>query len=406
MGLIVQKFGGTSLGSPSRILHAAEIVTKARQSGLSVVVVVSAMAGETDRLIQLTSAVNANKNPREYDQVVSSGERISAGLFAMALESHGVNACSLSGAAAGVHTTGLHRFAAITEIDVQKLQSYIADDIVPVVTGFQGVNDCGDITTIGRGGSDISAVAIAAALHADECQIYTDVEGVYTSDPRIVPTAKRLDFITYREMLALSELGAKVLHRQAVEFAKRYALPVRVLSTFKPGPGTIISPKRKQVEPWVSGVAFDGNQAKISIIDIPMRFAESEEMKKLIDSVPFAIDMQLVNHALEKTHVDLSFTVHKLDYESAVAFSESLAKVAKAREVKINDQVAKLSLVGLGMRSHASVASRILDAFSDRGIGVHLISSTECKVSTLIDLQNMTVGANVLHQAFKLSESV
>lgn len=403
MTVIVQKFGGTSVGSIERIRHAAKITQKAYADGFEVVVVVSAMSGETDRLIQMACAMNGELLVREYDALVSTGERVSAALFSMALNELGIPACSLSGGDAGILTANPHGYATISDVDTERLKTCIQQKLVPVVTGFQGVNAIGDVTTIGRGGSDISAVALAAALKADECQIYTDVDGVYTSDPRVVPSAKRLDFITYKEMLVLSELGAKVLHRQAVEFAKRYEVLVRVLSSFSEGPGTVISPQGAQVEPWVSGVAFDGAQAKITILDIPVVLAESDELSQLIIKAPFEIDMQIINHASSKAHADLSFTVHKNDYARALVFSKALAKQFRARDVLSNDQVAKLSLVGLGMHAHAGVASKILEAFSHQGIGIHLISSTECKVSTVIDAQHMEQGANLLHHAFELN---
>ena len=403
MALIVQKFGGTSVGSVERIHYVADIIMRSIQEGHQVVVVVSAMQGETDRLIQLAKATNINPGLREFDRLVSSGEYVSAALVAIALQSKGVEAVSLTGREAEIITTDQHQNARIKTVGIKNLKAILSANKVPVITGFQGVNYLGDVTTLGRGGSDISAVAVAAALNAKECQIFTDVDGVFTSDPRVVPEARLLAHITYAEMLALSSLGAKVLHRQAVSFAKKHGVPVRVLSSFNEGLGTLITSQNQVQAPWVSGVAFDQSQAKLSILGIPKTPKTLQQLHEALKQASFEVDMSVESVSSTET-LDLSFTVHLEDYHQAVDFSHAIAKTVLAKDVLINDQMAKLSLVGMGMKSHAGVASKIFQTLGEQGINIYLIASTEAKISTIIDKNQMAVGANLLHKAFSLGE--
>lgn len=400
--LIIQKFGGTSVGTLDRIRHVADIIAKTRAEGHDVIVVVSAMSGETDRLIQMANQLSNNPEPREYDALISTGECVAASLLTIALREKNIAAASLTGKQAQIFTSDAHRRARITHIADAAIRGLLAEKKIPVITGFQGVNAMGDVTTLERGGSDTTAVAIAAALKADECQIFTDVAGVYTSDPRIITDARLLDRITYTEMLALASLGAKVLHKQAVEFAKKHHIPVRVLSSFEAGSGTLISGYDTVKKPWVSGVAFDRYQAKLAIMGIPK---VGDGLQCLLDAMKmanFEIDMTVENHSASKDACDFIFTVHLDDYQKAVFFSENIAKNIAAREVIVDDQIAKLSIVGLGMKSHAGVASKIFQALGSENIPIYLITSTEAKISTIIDEKHLETGARLLHGAFEL----
>lgn len=401
--LIIQKFGGTSVGSLDRIRHVADIISRTVKQGHDIIVVVSAMSGETDRLIQMASQLAPTPNAREYDALVSTGECVSAALLTIALEEKGLRACSLNARQAQISTSDTHRRAHITHIVGDNIRQLLKEKVIPVVTGFQGVNSKDEITTLERGGSDTTAVAIACALKADECQIYTDVAGVYTSDPRVVNNARLLNQITYTEMLALASLGAKVIHRQAVEFAKKNYIPVRILSSFEEGMGTLISAKENAIKPWVSGVAFDRHQVKLSIRGI----SENKDLNHIEDSMKkanFDVDMAIQNHSLSNNTIDYTFTVHLDDYQKAVSFSENIVKTISAKEVVIDEQIAKLSIVGLGMKSHAGVASKIFQALGSENIPIQLITSTEAKISTIIDEKHMENGARLLHSAFRLDE--
>lgn len=402
MSLIIQKFGGTSLGTLDRIRHVAQIVAKTQRAGHEVVVVVSAMSGETDRLIHMAHQLASHPDTREYDALVSTGECVSAALLSIALREMNIAACSLNGRQAQIFTTDAHRRAHIKHIAVDALRGMLAERKIPIVTGFQGVNAYGDVTTLERGGSDTSAVAMAAALKADECQIFTDVAGVYTSDPRIVADARLIERITYTEMLALASLGAKVLHRQAVEFAKKHHMPVRVLSSFEEGLGTLVSGQDGIKKPWVSGIAFDRRQVKLSILGIPKKTDGIDHVLDSMKAAHFEMDMTVQNHSASEDTVDFIFTVHQDDYHKAISFSEDIAKKVSAREVVANEEIAKLSLVGLGMKSHAGVASKIFQALGSQDIPIYLITSTEAKISTIIDAKHLETGARVLHQAFEL----
>lgn len=402
MALIIQKFGGTSVGTLDRIRRVADIIIETQKAGHDVVVVVSAMSGETDHLIQMANQLAIHPDSREYDALVSTGECVSAALLTIALREKKIAACSLNGKQAQIFTTDSHRRAHITHINGDAIKGLLAEKTIPVVTGFQGVNAMGDITTLERGGSDTTAVAIAASLKADECQIFTDVAGVYTSDPRIISDARLLDRITYTEMLALASLGAKVLHKQAVEFAKKNHIPVRVLSSFENGAGTLVTGHDLVKKPIVSGVAFDRRQAKLSILGIPKETNALEQLLESLKKANFEIDMTVQNHSASKDAIDFIFTVHLDDYQKAILFSENIAKNISAREITADDQIAKLSLVGLGMKSHAGVASKIFQALGSENIPIYLITSTEAKISTIIDEKYLETGARLLHSAFDL----
>lgn len=403
MSLITQKFGGTSVGTIERMQAVADIIGKAKSAGKDIVVVVSAMNGETDRLIALSQQITSIPDSREYDALVSTGECVSAALLALMLQKQGFLASSLTGQQAEIKTIGAHQRAEIHEITCDKLKTLLNKGVIPVVTGFQGVNEIGEVTTLARGGSDLTAVAVAAALKADECEIYTDVEGVYTSDPRIVSDARLLEKITYVEMLALASLGAKVMQRQAVEFARAKRVPIRVLSSFKQGSGTLISGQEGMKKPWVSGVAFDKRQAKLSILGIPKKTETVNHILTAMQSVNFDVDMTMQNFSAQDETIDFSFTVHLDDYPAALYFTNEISKVISAREVVCDQNVAKLSLVGLGMESHAGFSSKIFQTLNSEGIQIYLITSSEAKISTVIDEKHMEAGARLLHQAFDLA---
>lgn len=403
MALIVQKFGGTSVGSLERIQHVANKVMQTRKAGHDVVVVLSAMNGETDRLIQLAYAMNEQPNPREYDALVSIGEQITIALLSIALSGRGCPARSFTGRQAGILTDGNHKKARILDIQVNNLRQELTAGTIPVVAGFQGIDKQGNITTLGRGGSDTTAVALAAALKADECQIYTDVEGVYTTDPRVVPQAQLLSRVTFEEMLELASLGAKVLQIRAVEFAGKYNVPVRVLSSFVEGSGTLISYEQKGMEhPVVSGIAFDRNQAKLTIFGIPDKPGIARHILGAVSDANIDVDMIVQNvPGIDKT-IDFSFTVQRDDYKKGLMVLNQVAEYLNARGVLGDDKVAKLSIVGVGMRSHAGVATKMFEALGQEGINIQMISTSEIKISVVIDEKYIELGARTLHTAFDL----
>jgi aspartate kinase len=406
MALIVQKFGGTSVGTVERLNHVADKVIAARQQGHDVVVVLSAMSGETDRLIQLAKSVNAEPNSREYDMMVSTGEQVSTSMLSIALLARGCPARSFTGIQAGIKTDSAHKKARIVAIDPSRLQQELSEGRVPVVAGFQGFDELGNITTLGRGGSDTTAVALAAALKAHECQIYTDVEGVYTTDPRVVPEARRLDRVTFEEMLELASLGAKVLQIRAVEFAGKYNVPVRVLSTFVDGPGTLIAYEDTRMEqPLVSGIAFDRNQAKITIRGVPDRPGIARFILGAVSDRDIDVDMIIQNVPSHDKTIDFSFTVLRDDYKVALEIMQNAAIELEAKEVLGDDKIAKLSIVGVGMKSHAGVATRMFQALGDEGINIHLISTSEIKISVVINEKYTELGARTLHSTFGLDSA-
>jgi aspartate kinase len=403
MALIVQKFGGTSVGTLDRIHQVADRIIRTKNEGHQVVVVSSAMNGETDRLIQLSKALSDQPDLREYDMLVSTGEQVAVALLSIALVSKGCAARSYTGRQAEIKTDAVHKKARIMSINSHVLQSDLEKGIVPVVAGFQGVNADGDVTTLGRGGSDTTAVALAAVLKADECQIYTDVEGVYTTDPRVVPSAKLLSCITFEEMLEMASLGAKVLQIRAVEFAGKYNVPLRVLSSFSEGVGTLITSDDNSMErPLVSGIAFDRSQAKVTLLGLPDRPGVASHILSVVSENNIDVDMIVQNIPAQDKTIDFSFTVQRDDYKRVMALMERTAIELQAKGVVGAANIAKLSLVGVGMRSHAGVATTMFTVLSEEGINIQLVSTSEIKISVVIDEKYLELGARSLHTAFGL----
>ncbi|HEX2797194.1 MAG TPA: aspartate kinase [Immundisolibacter sp.] len=403
MALIVQKYGGTSMGSPERIGAVADRVGRARAEGHQVVVVVSAMSGETDRLIKLAKSISARPPAREMDVLLATGEQASIALLAMALAERGVPARSFTGAQVHILTDSAHSKARILDIDDRRLRASLDAGEVAVVAGFQGVDQDGSITTLGRGGSDTTAVALAAALKADECQIYTDVDGVYTTDPRVEPRARRLDRITFEEMLEMASLGAKVLQIRSVEFAGKYKVPLRVLSSFEDGPGTLITLEDHGVEdPLISGIAFNRDEAQITVAGIPDRPGVASAIFGPIARANVEVDV-IVQSIGQDGLTTLSFTVHRNDYPAAMSLLGGIAAELGARSVGGDDQIAKISLVGVGMRSHAGVAATMFDALAAEGINIRMISTSEIKISVIVDEKYVELAVRTLHEAFGLA---
>ncbi len=404
MALIVQKYGGTSVGSPERIHAVADKVAAMRAAGNDVVVVVSAMSGETNRLLDLAASVSSNPPARELDVLLATGEQTTIALLTMALERIGVPARSYTGHQVHIRTDSRHGRARIQEIDGARVRRDLADGRVVVVAGFQGVDEDGNITTLGRGGSDTTAVAMAAALGADECEIYTDVDGVYTTDPRIVPEARRLDRITAEEMLEMASLGAKVLQIRSVEFARKYKVPLRVRSSFEEGPGTLITYEESNMEQaLISGIAFNRDEAKVIIRGVPDRPGIAYQILGPVGEAGVNVDMIVQNVGGDGT-TDFTFTVHRGDYKKALELLENKARELGAREVSGDDKIAKVSVVGVGMRSHAGIASTMFRALADEGINIQMISTSEIKVSVVIDEKYLELAVRALHQVFHLSE--
>lgn len=410
MALIVQKYGGTSVGTLERIQHVAEKVAKYKEQGHELVVVLSAMSGETDRLTEMAHALTRRPTPREMDVLLSTGEQVTIALLSIALQARGVPARSYTGAQVKIETDAAHNKARIRSIQPERICADLERGRVVVVAGFQGVDEEGNITTLGRGGSDTTAVALAAALKAEECQIYTDVDGVYTTDPRIEPHARRLDRITFEEMLELASLGSKVLQIRAVEFAGKYAVPVRVLSTFEDGPGTLITLEDYGVEePLVTGIAVDQDEAQLTVLGVPDKPGIAYSLLGPIGDANIEVDMILQNVsgdvATDYTSADFTFTVHKRDYERALDLLQEAAQGLGAREVSGNTDIAKLSLVGVGMRSHAGVASRMFKTLAEENINIRMISTTEIKISVVILSKYKELAVRALHEAFELERS-
>lgn len=412
MALIVQKFGGSSVGSIERIENVARKAIQSREAGHDVVVVVSAMKGETDRLLGLArdAAQTSSPRARELDLLLSTGETVTITLLTMVLERLGSPARCYTGAQVRILTDSAFSKARIQDIDAEILREDLELGRIVVVAGFQGVDENGSITTLGRGGSDTTAVALAAALGADECQIYTDVDGVYTTDPRVVPTARRLDRITFEEMLELASLGSKVLQIRAVEFAGKYRVPLRVLSSFEEGPGTLITmegenmPQGSMEEPLIAGIAFNRDEAKLTVIGVPDKPGIAASILGPIAKANIEVDM-IVQNISNEGMTDFTFTVHKNEYEKALEILQAQAKEMGAREVFGDTGIVKLSLVGVGMRSHAGVASRMFDALADEGINIQMISTSEIKISVVIDEKYLELGTRALHKAFELDDA-
>ena len=408
MSLFVQKFGGTSVASIERIERIAARIIRTRDAGHDVVVVVSAMGDETDRLMSLANEVNYDglDTRRELDVLLSTGEQATIALLAMTLLKHGVKAESVLGWQASILTDSEHSKSRILEIDETVLQAKISDGIVPVVAGFQGVDQKGNITTLGRGGSDTTAVALAAVLKADECQIYTDVEGVFTTDPRVVEGARCLKRMTFEEMLELASLGSRVLHTRAVEFASKYQVPLRVLSSFEEKPGTLITKEDDSMEqPIISGIAFTRDEAKLTILGVKDIPGIASAILGPISDANIEVDMIVQNVAADMS-TDFTFTVRRDDYNQAKQILEDIAKDIDAREVSGDNKIAKLSLVGVGMRSHAGVASRMFKVLADESINIQMISTSEIKISVVLAEKYLELAARALHSALELSEEV
>lgn len=405
MALIVQKYGGTSVGSVERIEQVADKVAKFRDNGDDIVVVVSAMSGETNRLTELANGIMKNPTPREMDVLLSTGEQVTMALLAMALEKRGYGARSFTGGQVKILTCGTHTKARIQEIDGSRIHAQLEQGNVVVVAGFQGTDEHNNITTLGRGGSDTTAVALAAALEADECQIYTDVKGVYTTDPRVVEDARLLASITFEEMLELASLGAKVLQIRSVEFAGKYKVPLRVLSTFEDGPGTLISLEEddRMEKPTIAGIAFERDEAKITVAGVPDVPGIAYKVLGPISDAGIEVDVIVQNVAADGTN-DITFTVKRTDLEQANAIAQSVATSLKAREVLLDKKIAKVSLVGVGMRSHAGIASKMFKTLADEAINIKLITTSEIKVSIVIDEKYLELAVRALHSAFDLGD--
>ncbi|MBX2858858.1 MAG: aspartate kinase [Cellvibrionaceae bacterium] len=404
MALMVQKFGGTSVGTVERIQLVAGKVAKARAGGDKLVIVVSAMSGETNRLTALAMQIQPQPNVREMDVLLSTGEQVTIALLCMALKEEGVEAVSYTGSQVKILTDDAHTKARIERIDDDKMRSDLDRGKVVVVAGFQGVNATGDITTLGRGGSDTTAVALAAALKADECQIYTDVDGVYTTDPRVVADARRLEKITFEEMLEMASLGSKVLQIRAVEFAGKYCVPLRVLSTFKEGPGTLITldeENSSMEQPTVSGIAFSRDEAKISVLGVPDAPGVASKVLSPIGEANIEIDVIVQNVAADKSN-DITFTVSRSDVDKAKSILQDVAAELGAREVVTDNKIVKVSIVGVGMRSHAGVASTMFRALASEGINIQMITTSEIKISVIIDEKYLELSVRTLHSAFGL----
>jgi aspartate kinase len=405
--LIVQKYGGTSVASVERIKAVAERVVTAAQEGNQVVVVVSAMAGETDKLINLAHEISQNPSDREMDLLLSSGERVTSALTAIAIESLGHKAMAFTGRQMGIITDTVHTKARIEKITAERAKRVLDEGYVLVVAGFQGITeDRDEVTTLGRGGSDLSAVAIAQALNADLCEIYTDVDGVYTTDPNIVPEARKLDKISYEEMLELASLGAKVLQTRSVEFAMKYGVPVVVRSSFNNNPGTLVTKEDKEMEKVaVSGVAYDKNQAKITVTGVPDKPGIAAKLFKGIAGANMVVDMIVQNVSSDGKAADISFTVPKTDSKKALKMTEGIVRELGAKGVTLREDIAKISIVGVGMRTHSGVAAKMFETLADHKINIVMISTSEVKVSCVIDAKYTELAVRVLHNAFELEKA-
>ena len=403
MPLVVQKYGGTSVGTIDRIQHVAQRIARIRKTGTQVVVVVSAMAGETDKLLKMARQICDHPERREMDLLLSSGERISSALLTMALQARGIPAISMTGRQIGLQTDSVHTRARIKQIDAKRAQQALKENNVIVVAGFQGVNEKGDVTTLGRGGSDTSAVALAVALGASQCEIYTDVDGVYTADPRMVPKANKLDVVSYDEMLEMASLGAKVLQIRCVEFAHKFKMPLVVKSSYiEGGKGTLICEEDSNMEqPVVSGIMYDKNQAKITLKEVPDQPGIAANIFGSIADAGLSVDMIIQNISAEG-HTDLSFTLGREELNEAMVIMEKVAKKIRAVNVSADSKIAKISIVGAGMRSHSGVAARIFKTLSKEKINILMISTSEIKVSCIIEQKHTKAAVNALHTAFGL----
>jgi aspartate kinase len=403
--LIVQKYGGTSVGSPERIKNVARRVVRTKEEGHDVVVVVSAMSGETDKLINLAAQVSDNADPREMDMLVSTGERVTIALLAMAIQALGHKAQSFTGRQAGIISDGVHTKARIEKITGERLRHALKEGKIAVVAGFQGITEKDDVSTLGRGGSDLSAVAVAAALKADVCDIYTDVDGVYTTDPNMVPQARKLDKISYDEMLELASLGAKVLQTRSVEFAKKYNVPVRVLSSFNDNPGTLVTKEDSDMEKVVvSGVAYDKNQVKVTVQGVPDKPGVAAKIFNTIADNNVVVDM-IIQNIGEGGLTDMSFTVPRTDAKKITEVMKKVVAEIGAKNVNLKEDIAKISIVGVGMRSHSGVAAKMFSTLAKEGINILMISTSEIKISCVIEAKYTELAVRVLHEAFEMDKA-
>jgi aspartate kinase len=405
MALLVQKFGGTSVGTVERIEAVADKVIGYKNAGNDMVVVVSAMSGETNRLVELAKQIDPQARGRELDVLLTTGEQVTIALLSMAFEKRGYPARSYTGGQVKITTDSAHNKARIKSIDHAKITDDLRDGRIVVVAGFQGVDEQDNITTLGRGGSDTTGVALAAALKADECQIFTDVDGVYTTDPRVEPEARRLDVITFEEMLEMASLGSKVLQIRAVEFAQKYKVPLRVLSSFEEGEGTLITTEygadKAMEQALISGIAFNRDEAQLTINGVSDTPGVAYQILGPISDANIEVDMILQNVSADGT-TDFTFTVHRNDFDTALASMQQTAERLKAREVRGNNKIVKISIVGVGMRSHAGIASRMFEILSNEGINILMISTSEIKISVVVDEKYLELGVRALHDGFDL----
>jgi len=402
--LIVQKYGGTSVGNIERIKNVARKVARTRDEGHDVVVVVSAMSGETDRLTALAHEITDSPVEREMDLLLSSGERVTIALLAIALNSIGYPSKAFTGRQVGIITDSIHTKARIERVGAERVREALNHGIIPVVAGFQGISEESDVTTLGRGGSDLSAVAIAAVLKADLCDIYTDVDGVYTADPNVVAEARRLDKISYEEMLELASLGAKVLQNRSVEYAAKYGVKVRVLSSFKDGNGTLLAEEDEDMEKVVvSGVTCDRNQVKVTIVGVPDKPGIAGKIFGTISDANIVVDM-IIQNVSQESLTDISFTVPRADVNKTRGIMTNLIKDIGAKELAIKEDIAKVSIVGVGMRSHSGVAAKMFSTLAAEGINIMMISTSEIKISCVIDAKYAELAVRALHRIFELEK--
>jgi aspartate kinase len=405
MALYVHKYGGTSVGTTERIGKVADRIVKARARGEDLVVVVSAMSGETNKLVAYAHEVQERPDPREMDVLLSTGEQVTIALLAMALQARGCPAVSFTGWQVRIQSDAAHTKARIEHIDTARMRAELDAGRVVVVAGFQGVTESGDITTLGRGGSDTTAVALAAALKADECLIFTDVDGVYTTDPRVEPRARRLERITFEEMLEMASLGSKVLQIRSVEFAGKYNVPLRVLSSFEDGSGTLISYEEAGMEKaLISGIAFNRDEAKLTILGVPDRPGIAHKILGPVAAANIEVDMIIQNIGADQT-TDFTFTVHRNEYKKALEILESTCRELGGREVTGDDKIVKVSIVGVGMRSHAGIASKMFEALAKEAINIRMISTSEIKISVVVDEKYLELAVRTLHEAFELDQA-
>jgi aspartate kinase len=405
MALIVQKYGGTSVGSIERIHRVADRVERAIKDGNQVVVVLSAMSGETDRLLKLAHQVAAVPDERELDMLLSTGERVTIALLSMELRGRGLDARSFTGRQVGIMTDNAHTKARITRVTAERIREALGKGVIPVVAGFQGINEQSDVTTLGRGGSDLTAVALAGALRADRCVIFTDVDGVYTSDPNLVPSARRIDKIAYEEMLELASLGAKVLQSRSVEFAAKFNVPLEVNSSFKEGKGTLVTREDADMEAVaVSGVTGDRNQAKITVVGVPDRPGIAARLLGPVAKANILVDM-IIQNVSHESLTDFSFTIPRGDVKKAMPIIQDTAKDIGAKSVSVTESIAKVSLVGVGMRSHSGVAAKMFEVLSRENVNIMMISTSEIKISCVIEEKYMELAMRALHTAFGLDHT-